>query len=101
MSIWQVTGWGFWLLTAVFSFSGLIYIIGAIRSGSAVTHAGLFQFASAICLSVLFLLYPWNKNIIAAAIPIVWLVSYTPIGQSIGRAVGHLTNWLFSPLFRR
>ena len=101
MSIWEVTGWGFWLLTAVFSLSGMVYIIGATRSGSAVTHTGLFQFASAICVCVLFIFYPWNKNIIAAVIPGAWLLSFTPIGQMIGRAVGHITNWLLSPLFRR
>ena len=101
MSVWEVTGWGLWLLTAMFSFSGMVYIIRAIRSGSAVTHAGLFQFTSAICISILFILYPWNKNIIVAAILGAWFLSMTPIGQMIGRAVAHITNWLLSPLFGR
>lgn len=101
MPIWEVTGWGFWLLTALFSFSGTIYLIGAIRSGSAITHAGLFQLASTICVCILFILYPWNKNIIVAIIPIAWFLSFTLIGQLIGRLLGHITNWLFSPLIRR
>ena len=101
MSVWDVTGWGLWLLTAMFSFSGVIYIIGAIRSRSSVTHAGLFQFASALCICILFVWYPWNKNIIAVAIAVAWLLSMTSIGQVIGRAVGHITKWLLSPLFGR
>ena len=100
MSIWEVTGWGLWLLTALFSFSGMIYMIKAIRSSSTISHAGLFQLASAICVCILFILYPWNKNTIAAAIPIAWFLSFTSIGQFIGRLVGHITNWLFSPLSR-
>ena len=90
-------GWLLWALALELAISSFVHVLKAARTRGPTMLLRPFQFGWMLTLTVLFVAFDWDKLHLAWAIPACWAVYITPVGMPTARAIGHLTQLLFTP----
>ena len=97
MTVGEIFGWILYVVVILYAISGLIFIWGAARSRGSVTQMSLFLWAFSLACILIFGLTDIHKLHLLWVVPVGYFLSFTPLGRAIGRIVGYLTAFVFSP----
>lgn len=97
--IFQVLGWILYLVMVAYTVSGCSYIWMVVRRGGSISYMGHCQWAMTLTGSIIFALTDFNKLHIAWLIPLVWMLSFSPIGYLIGY-IAHRIIYTLASIFQ-